>query len=137
MTRLVIDTSIIIDHLRGFAPATEYLMDLEVGSLRGVISSIAHTELHAGERMRSGEVEQIDMLLSLLETVDVTPEVARKAGNLLSQFRRSHGLTPMDAIIAATALILKVPLATRNVKDFSYIPGLEVTCPYGGQGSDD
>ncbi len=137
MTRIVLDTSVFIDHLRGFEPATTYLMGLEEGSLHGIVSSVTHTELFAGERMRSGEREQIEMLLSLLKTVEVTSDIAREAGMLLSRFRRSHGLTPLDAIIAATALTLDVPLGTRNVKDFSFVPGLRATCPYGGQSADD
>ncbi|MGE5576059.1 MAG: type II toxin-antitoxin system VapC family toxin [Syntrophothermus sp.] len=130
MSRTVIDTSIIIDHLRGFGAATVYLKGLEEGVVEGIVSTITHKELFAGERVTDDERAQIEMLLTLLETVEVTPNIAREAGILLSKYRRSQGLTPFDAIIAATALVLKTPLATRNVKDFEFISGLKVSCPY-------
>ncbi|MDI3280834.1 MAG: type II toxin-antitoxin system VapC family toxin [Bacillota bacterium] len=130
MTRAVIDTSIIIDHLKGIPAATAYLKGLEEGTLGGIVSSVTYTELFAGERMTDRERRQIEMLLALMETADVTPNIAREAGILLSLYRRSHGLTPLDAIIAATSLNLVLPLATRNVKDFQFIPDLKVISPY-------
>lgn len=87
-------------------------------------------ELFAGERMTDRKQREIEALLALMETVDVTSDIARKAGILLSVYRRSHGLTPLDAIIAATSLSLVLPLATRNVKDFQFIPELKVVNPY-------
>ncbi len=130
MNRLVLDTSIIIDHLKGYEPATDYLLGLEAGQFQAVVSSLTHTELFAGERMTPSEQAQIEMILTLVETIDVTPEIAHHAGLLLAQFRRSHGLTPFDAIIGATARALDVPLSTRNIKDFRFIPGLTVASPY-------
>ena len=35
-----------------------------------------------------------------------------------------------DAIIAATALELETELITRNVADFSHIPGLKIINPF-------
>lgn len=130
MKRVLLDTSVIIDHLKGHEPATDYLLGLEEGTLLGMVSSITHTELFAGERMTAVEQAQIAMILGLVETIDVTPEIAHQAGLLLTRFRRSHGLAPFDAIIAATAMVLGVPLFTRNVKDFRFIPELTVSSPY-------
>lgn len=130
MKRVLLDTSVIIDHLKGHEPATNYLVGLEEGALLGIVSSITHTELLAGERMTAAEQAQIEMVLRLVETIDVTPKIAYQAGLLLARFRRSHGLAPFDAIIAATAMALGVPLSTRNVKDFRFIPDLTATSPY-------
>ena len=130
MKKVLLDTSIIIDHLKGHEPATDYLLGLEKGTLQGMVSSITHTELFAGERMTAGEQAQIAMILSLVETIDVTLEIAHQAGLLLARFRRSHGLAPFDAIIAATAMVLDVPLSTRNVKDFRFIPEVTSSSPY-------
>ncbi len=51
----------------------------------------------------------------------------------VANFRRlhlSHGLGLVDALIAATALSLKAPLCTFNVKHFRHIPGLITEQPY-------
>ncbi len=118
MKKVLLDTSIIIDHLKGHEPATDYLLGLEKGTLQGMVSSITHTELFAGERMTAGEQAQIAMILSLVETIDVTPEIAHRAGLMLAQFRRSHGLSLFDAMIAATAMVLDAPLSTRTSRTF-------------------
>ncbi|MBI2916471.1 MAG: PIN domain-containing protein [Chloroflexi bacterium] len=62
-----------------------------------------------------------------LATVPVDAHVGRRAGLLLSDAKAS-GLTVgiADAIIAATALMLDVPLLTNNVRHYLSIPGLDV-----------
>ena len=45
---------------------------------------------------------------------------------LIEQFAKSHGLLIPDAIIAATAIIHEIPLYTENIKDFKFIPNLEL-----------
>lgn len=59
MKRVLLDTSVIIDHLKGHEPATDYLLGLEKGAPHGVVSSTTHTELFAGERMTASEQVQI------------------------------------------------------------------------------
>lgn len=46
--------------------------------------------------------------------------------NLIEKFSKSHGLQIPDALIAATALELGLPLSTANLKDFQYIPDLQL-----------
>ena len=58
--------------------------------------------------------------------IDVTNPIAVKAGDLT----REHGLELADSFIAATALLYKAELLTRNVKDFQNIEGLTVKEPY-------
>ncbi len=55
----------------------------------------------------------------------VGPEVAERAGRI----RRESGLDLADAVIAATALHLGVPVLTRNRRGFDRVPGLEVRAP--------
>ncbi len=45
----------------------------------------------------------------------ITATTSRMAGNMLSQHRR-QGLTPVDALIATSALSVDAILVTRNVK---------------------
>jgi predicted nucleic acid-binding protein len=44
----------------------------------------------------------------------------------IEQFALSHGLTATDALIAASAVELQMPLATSNSKHFKAIPSLEL-----------
>lgn len=44
--------------------------------------------------------------------------------------RRNYRLKLPDAVIAATALHLGLPLITRNVKDFKDIPELKLLNPF-------
>jgi len=51
----------------------------------------------------------------------------------VANFRRLHlssGLGLIDALIAAAALSLGVPLCTFNVKHFRHVPGLVTEQPY-------
>lgn len=52
------------------------------------------------------------------------------AGKYLTQYRRTHGLEPMDALIAATATVNEAVLFTLNLKHFRYIEGLIAVDPY-------
>jgi len=45
-------------------------------------------------------------------------------------YSKSHGLLIPDALIAATAIVHGMELATDNLKDFEMLPGLRVRRPY-------
>ena len=47
-----------------------------------------------------------------------------------ARVRQGHSISTEDAQIAAVALRHKLPLATRNVKDFKSIEGLIVLNPW-------
>lgn len=54
-------------------------------------------------------------------------------GSVVSGRRRvGLGTSTEDALIAATALAHGYPIATRNVKDFSHVEGLELHNPWEG-----
>ena len=58
--------------------------------------------------------EKTEGLLSFFQVIDVTQSLARKGAEL----RRDHNVPLHDAIIAATAINLKIPLYSRNADDF-------------------
>jgi len=127
LNKVLIDTDILIDHLRGLDKAKEYLKKIESGKVKGVISVITEAELSAGESMRDILVQiKVRRLVRILEKVEVTSEIAWKAGEL----RRNYKCRLMDALIAATALNLNLKLVTRNVKHYEKIKGLEIEEPY-------
>lgn len=66
-------------------------------------------------------------LLGSLTEIGLTEPVLERTIILKQQYRR---LKLPDAIIAATALELSLPLITRNVADFSTIANLRVIDPF-------
>lgn len=127
MNKVLIDTDILIDHLRGQEKAKEYLKGIESGNVKGVISVITEAELAAGKSTRDMLIRmKVRRLVKILEKVVVTSEIAWKAGEL----KRDYNCRLMDALIAATALNLDLKLVTRNIKHYETITGLEIEEPY-------
>ena len=122
--RLLVDTSVLIDQLRGDPRATQLLMDAakrddELWSVTAV-----RTEVLAG--MRKGEERRTTALLDALRWQDVTVEIADRAGELARRYLRSHsGVDTVDYLIAAAAELLGAELLTCNVKHFPMVAGLK------------
>lgn len=123
---LLLDTSVLIDVLRGSEAATHWLVSLaEIPSC----SELTRAEVLRG--VRSPERSRTERLLSSLRWVPVDEPVSRRAGELGRQYGRSHpGLTIVDSVIAATAQLLEAELATGNVRHYPMFPGLSP--PYSG-----
>lgn len=113
---ILVDTDVLIAHLRGVEPARNWLRKTRAaGPLAVSVVSIA--ELTGG--MRSVERREVWALLGALRAEPVTELVARRAGELMRQYRRSHnGIGIADYLIAATAQLHGQQLATLNVRHF-------------------
>jgi predicted nucleic acid-binding protein len=121
---VVLDTSVLVDHLRASGPATEYLAGLEG---RPACSEISRIEVLQG--LRSAERQAAARLFALIEWVPVSEAIAQRAGELGRKWRRSHpGIGVADLAIAATAEQLDATLATRNLKHFLMFK--ELHAPY-------
>ena len=118
---MLLDTCIVIDVLRGREAAVAFVNGLpEVPSL----SAITATELIAGAR-NARERRQIERLLEVYTVHDIGLEIASLAGDYLRQYGQSHGVDPIDALIAATAKTANLELATLNLKHFPMFKGLK------------
>lgn len=120
----VLDTTVLIDVLRGDPNAVDYVMALdEVPNC----SEMTRVEILRG--LRSEERRSAEQLFLRLWWIPVDEWVARLAGELGRRYRRSHrGIGVIDLVIAATAERSGLPLATTNVRDFPMFRGL--TPPY-------
>lgn len=126
MTRLVLGTSVLIDHLRGYRSASDFLQTVFRGDGEAFISTVSVLELYAARSMSDPRKEKAARdLISLFRVWPVDGEIAAKAG-LLVRHRRDAGLSPLDAIIAATAMHPDAALATRNIKHFRAVKELLV-----------
>ncbi|MCX7523256.1 PIN domain-containing protein [Microbacterium sp. STN6] len=113
---VVVDTSVIIDVLRGNPAAVRVLHDARsAGPLHA--SEMTRLEVLAG--MRRSEEDATRGLLRVFTWHPLGEQLAEIAGELGRQWLPSHrGIDSADLAIAATALALDARLLTRNVKHF-------------------
>jgi len=128
--KIVCDTNIIIDHLRSIPRATKLLKEIENDNFEGLISTITILELMVAPKMTEQRFQAVRELLEIFIQIPVDGRVAASAGRYLARYRASHGLEPMDAIIAATARVNEAALFTLNTRHFKFIEGLIVINPY-------
>lgn len=129
MNKVLIDTNIFIDHFRGYKPAGSFLVKIFNGDYNPLISTLTEMELFAGLLITDSDAADIDNLLNKFEIVAINSTTSRMAGKMLSRHRR-QGLTPVDALIAASAISADAILVTRNVKHFSLVDNLLTLQPY-------
>jgi predicted nucleic acid-binding protein len=119
VTRLTIlvDTSILIDHLRGNESARSALIEASKQGRKLMISVVTRTEILGG--MRPGEQSGTLRLLDAIDCIEVDRTIADRAGELARAYRSSHPrVDVVDYILAATAQLANAELWTRNVKHF-------------------
>jgi predicted nucleic acid-binding protein len=123
---VLVDTSVLIDYLRGHVGAAEALeRERALGPLHA--SEISRLEVLAG--MRPAEEGDTRSLLSMLVWHPVDDEVAEVAGALGREWLRSHrSIDSADLAIAGTVVRLNAELLTCNVKHFPMFSNL--TAPY-------
>lgn len=117
MATILLDSSVIFDHLNGRFGRTEFLDELlEQGHLLACCP-VNITEVYAG--LRPGEEEKTAAFIESLEFLPVTPEIARQAGLLRRDWqKKGQTLSYTDVTIAAVALANGSPLLTDNQKHF-------------------
>ncbi|NKQ34802.1 MAG: type II toxin-antitoxin system VapC family toxin [Chloroflexi bacterium] len=124
MSRYLLDTGLVIRHLRGRRQTARFLRGLGKMDRLGV-AAITRLEVYAG--MREGEQYATRKLLSRFLTYEMNGAVADKAGNYIRYGQNENWpLSVPDAIIAATAVQHNLTLVTLNQKDFQKIPGLSI-----------
>jgi predicted nucleic acid-binding protein len=117
---VLLDTTIVIDLLRGYSEAHRYAGTLQEPP---ACSEITRVEVLRGQR--TGERRTTERLLGAFEWVGVDESIARRAGIFGRSLSRSHpGIAISDLIVAATAEEIGLPLATLNVKHIPMFLGL-------------
>ena len=120
----VVDTCLLVDHLRSVEGATAEL-DRALASGRRVTGSVlTRTELRRGARPH--ELAAIETVEILLDWVPVDHEIATGAADLALRF--GERVNTVNYVIAATTQRLGADLLTRDVQHFPMFPDLEA--PY-------
>jgi hypothetical protein len=131
MSVALVDSDILIDLSLGVKEALESLLALE-SEFELMVSTVTVMELIVGCRNKS-ELRSVRRLLQRFEVGMIDERVSAEAVALLEQYRLSHGLLIPDALIAATARVRNIPLATKNQRDYRFIEGLTLLpYPYRG-----
>lgn len=124
-TRMVIDTSIFIEHLRKKNKANSRLSMIPDTSLL-FVSSITVFELLMGAN-DSQKKTDVDELLSGVFIIEFDKQIAEKSAEIYRDLKKKNLLIEFrDIFIAATALVHNVPVKTLNFKHFNRVDGLEI-----------
>lgn len=121
---LLLDTGVLIAHLRNLPGTKELLLKLSEHA-QPVVSAVTVVEVWQGAK--AGEHEKTRLLFQGLKVVPLEEQLAEQAGKLAFQLR-SSGITigMADAVIGATARQIGAVILTTNRKHFEVIAGLKV-----------
>jgi hypothetical protein len=123
----VVDTGILVDHLRERPEGTATVARALASGRRLTCSVLGRVELRKG--VGPHEAPALDALEPIVEWVPVDHEIAALAAAHAERYGRSHAAIDVtDYVIAATAERLGADLLTRDVRDFPMFPDLEA--PY-------
>ncbi len=122
---VLVDTNILIYHTKGSAIATDFIGQLLTQDNLQV-SVITKIEFLGWKKHTSEGFEKCQQLIEKAQVYPLDEVIAHKAIEL----RRKSNIGLADAVIAATAIINNLRLATRNVNDFRTVEGLEFVNPF-------
>ena len=119
---LLCDTCVIIDFMNGRSQVLNKLIKTEK---KLFINSIIEMELLQGARDKK-ELRIIENKLCAFRLLNIQQDIFNLATQNIRHYRLSHNLALPDAIIAATATFYQIPLFTYNLKDFRFLPDVQL-----------
>ena len=119
--RYVLDSTFLIDHLRGLPEALEAMETIFEDGDETFVTEIVVCEVRAG--LRAADEHFLASALEPIEFVQPGPDQAMTAGRWRADLRATgRSLSLADALIAAAADSLGAAVLTRNLRDFSLTP---------------
>jgi tRNA(fMet)-specific endonuclease VapC len=126
-TAPVLDSDVLIDHLRDAGPGRE-LVDELAATAAFRITAVTAFELALGRAYAHNPAPANALLAA--PCLMLTREAAIRAGGLLRDLRAiGAGIDIRDAMQAGICLEAGAPLVTSNSRHFARVPGLQVTEP--------
>jgi predicted nucleic acid-binding protein len=122
MIERLIDSVILIDHLKGVEKATHFIINLD--PLETAISVITRAEILT--ELDEDELAKVIPLLDQYQLLIIDKPIA----DLAAKLRREHSWKLPDAFQAALAQHHRIKLITRNSKDFNPQKHNFVEIPY-------
>lgn len=125
MSDYLLDTTVIIDHLRGNDRVTAFLEEIGLKGDTAGCCCINIAEVYSG--ILEKERAKTDRFINSLYYYEVTRLISKTAGQLRQKYSKK-GMTPAtsDVIIAATTLTFSLILVNKNIKHYPF-PDIRVT----------
>lgn len=115
--KLLIDTDIFVDYFNtGFLSTILEGKDFEI-----YYSVVTKKELLSKPGLKEAECQAIQFILKRYRIIPLDERITRRYSDLRSTY---PSLEKEDALIAATALIRRLPVVTRNWKHYKIVKGL-------------
>ena len=124
--RILIDTDIIIDSLKGIRAAKDLFRTEGVDLYCSILTK---KELLSKGGLKDSERKRIINLLARMKVLRIDDDINNKFFSLMKAYGENPDLTA-DYIIAATAWSQKLPLLTRNKKHFEHIKEIKLSPGY-------
>jgi predicted nucleic acid-binding protein len=124
---ICVDTDVMIDILRRYAPAVAWLRSRGAEAL--ALPGLVAMELLQGCRNRS-EQQRVERLMRPYRLYWPSHADCERALQDYATYYLSHQLGILDALIAETAVGLGVAFATFNDKHYRVLPTLHTIQPY-------
>jgi predicted nucleic acid-binding protein len=124
MTKVMVDTNILIDYTNGYKnDLAKLFTQVDKSEIKLLINPVIVAEYLADKKLKIASAKKIaNEFLNLFSCTNIT----KKIGELTGQIIRTHSdLAWRDAMIAACCLVENCQLATRNKRHFLKIPGLK------------
>lgn len=128
MTTYFLDTSVIIDYLRGKKEVVDFVDKLE----RELVSSfVCLAELYEGIwRVKNREQAKntiLQFFASLSTVFGLDSKIAEKFGQIRKELKtQGNVIEDLDIFIAATCIVYDLSLITHNKKHFSRVRDLKI-----------
>lgn len=120
--KVVVDSSIIIDYLRGGKKWDDFIESVERDT-QLFLPTVVIFELFSGSSTRNGrKLQEMIVFIHEFQRIDLSESIAKFAGELFRDAKIK--IQAADYIIAASALNIGATVLTLNKKHFQQIPHL-------------
>lgn len=126
MSFIICDTNVFIHAFNGDQHTIAELAKIGPGNT--MMPSITAMELLRGMRNRE-ELDRMVKRIKVFNILHFNENISRRSVELIKSFKLSHDMKIADGIIAALAIEYDLPLFTYNIKDFRFIPDLQIYQP--------
>ncbi|MGF1506032.1 MAG: type II toxin-antitoxin system VapC family toxin [Anaerolineae bacterium] len=123
----LLDTNILIDLLRGSSDAATW-MQSQTSTVFGIPVLVSMELVNGVENAR--ERQQVQQTVAAYPVIHLTADDSMWAQTQHAAYKLSHNVGIIDALIAAPAKRLSVPIFTLNLKHFAPLPDVRAIKPY-------